>query len=404
MPARNQIRVERSRSVFDKRAGFRIRAPWGHIAVLEGGGHICELGLNAVPSVNPLWKPSWMTIDPHRYLPGKHHRVYGPPPDGKLLASIAGHSLSFDHFGPPSKEETAAGLATHGEAPVAKWRRLKNVPQMELSYGCTLPAAQINFRRSIALDREHPVVRVEEFAENLSLYDRPISWNEHVTYGPPFLAPGTTIFDMPATRAKVCPPSYSERIFLQPDAEFIWPDGPGKSGGMRNLRTTPHERFGHYTAQLLDPKLEIAFISACNPQQRLLVLYVFRREDFPWVGNWEERNNRESAPWKAKTFCRGLEFSTTPFAIPRRDTIDQGPLFGERTYRWLPAKCAARIRFLILLFMVPEDFGGVKQVSIREGRALVMEAGTRARQLEVSVGNFLGGEDAPRGHAEGTAR
>jgi hypothetical protein len=403
MSARNQIQVERSRSILDKRAGFRIRAPWGHVAVLEGGGHICELGLNAAPGVNPLWKPPWMTMDSDRYLPGKDHRRYGPPPDGKLLAGIAGHSLSFDHFGPPSKEETAAGLATHGEAPVAKWR-LREVSSAGLSYGCTLRAAQISFRRSIVLDREHPVVRVEESAQNLSPYDRPISWNQHVTFGPPFLEPETTIFDMPATRAKVCPASYSEKLFLQPDAEFIWPHGPGRSGVVRNLRTTPEERFGHYTAQLLDPKLRIAFISGCNPRRRLLVVYVFRREDFPWVGNWEERNHRLSAPWKGKTFCRGLEFSTTPFAIPRRETIDQGPLFGERTYRWLPAQCVASIRFLILLFTIPQDFGGVKRVSIEGRRALVREAGTRQRQLQLPVGNFLGAEGAPRGHAKGFLR
>jgi hypothetical protein len=123
-----------------------------------------------------------------------------------------------------------------------------------------------------------------------------------------------------------------------------------------NLRTTPALRFGHYTAQLLNPKLEIGFIAACNPRLKLLVVYVFRRADFPWVGNWEERYNRAQAPWLGKTFCRGLEFSTTPFAIPRCETIAQGPLFGESTYRWLPAESKARVRFLILMFEVPETF------------------------------------------------
>ena len=128
-----------------------------------------------------------------------------------------------------------------------------------------------------------------------------------------------------------------------------------------NLRTTPALRFGHYTAQLLNPELEIGFIAACNPRLKLLVVYAFRRADFPWVGNWEERYNRTQAPWLGKTFCRGLEFSTTPFAIPRRETIEQGPLFGESTYRWLPAKSKAQVRFLILLFEVPETFRGVAQ-------------------------------------------
>src|SRR5260370_2937282 len=160
MTAPSQPTVHRSGSILSKRAGYRISADWGHIAVLEGGGHICELGLRSVPGVNPLWRPSWTTIDPDRYSPGKHRRVYGPPPDGRLLAGIAGHSLSFDHFGPPSKQETAAGLATHGEAPSAKWRRLKSTASVRptLRYGCTLREAEIDFSRTIAIDRTNPLL------------------------------------------------------------------------------------------------------------------------------------------------------------------------------------------------------------------------------------------------------
>jgi hypothetical protein len=391
MRQRNQPAVLRSPNVMDGRAGYHIRSEWGTVAVLEGGGHICELHLNNVPDVNPLWRPPWATIDPYRYSSSKHRRVYGIPPDGKLLAGIAGHSLSFDHFGPPSKEEVAAGLSTHGEAPAMKWRRLKNPASSRpaLHYGCTLHESQINFRRAISVDRARPVIHCEERAENLSRSDRPISWNQHVTFGPPFLECGITIFDMPATRAKVCPPEYSQKNFLQPNAEFVWPEAPRKDGGHSNLRTMPQERFGHYTAQLLDPRLDIAFISACNPSQRLLLVYAFRRVDFPWVGNWEERNNRTSAPWKGRTFCRGIEFSTTPFAIPLRDTIDQGTLFGEQTYRWLPARSSLSVRFLIMLFEVPEDFAGVKRVSIEQGVARVLEVASRERELSVAVGTFL---------------
>jgi hypothetical protein len=151
----------------------------------------------------------------------------------------------------------------------------------------------------------------------------------------------------------------------------------------------PDETYGHYTAQLLDPALDIGFISACNPRTRLLVVYAFRRGDFPWVGNWEERNNRTAPPWRGKTFCRGMEFSTTPFPIPRRDTVDQGPLFGERTYRWLPARSTVAVRYLTMLFMTPEHFRGVSRVSIERGRALVMEAAPGNRELNVAADNFL---------------
>lgn len=383
--------VVRDQNVMDGRPGFRLRADWGYVSVLAGGGHICELNLNACSGVNPLWRPPWATIDPFEYTTAKHARKYGPPPDGRLLSGIAGHSLSFDHFGPPSLEETAAGLTTHGEAPALKWNIQKQVPspKPQLQYGLTLPEARISFSRTLTLDRVNPVIYCEEEAVNLSSYDRPISWNEHVTFGPPFLEARTTWFDMPATQAKVCPASYSPRFFLQPDADFIWPNAPTKDRKQMNLRTTPAERFGHYTAQLLTPELEIGFIAACNPRLRLLVVYAFRRADFPWVGNWEEQHSRTSAPWRGKAFCRGLEFSTTPFAIPRRQTIEQGALFGEPTYRWLPAKSRVQVRFLILLFEVPETFRGVASVSIAKRKIDVVESGARGRKLSVVADKFL---------------
>jgi hypothetical protein len=391
MPQRKQIAVERSPDILHGRAGYRIHADWGHVGVLEGGGHICELILDRVPGVNPLWKPPWTTIDPDRYQAGRHRRAYGPPPDGKLLAGIAGHNLSFDHFGPPSKEESAAGLATHGEAPCTRWKLTQGGRSLRptLKCNCVLRHAQIGFHRVISLSPTDPVIYCQERAENRSRYDRPISWNQHVTFGPPFVEADTTIFDMPATRAKVAPPEYRARIFIRPDAEFTWPNAPGKDAQSHNLRKMPKHRYGHYTAQLLDPNLGIAFVSACNPRQRLLVVYAFRRADFPWVGNWEEHHNRTPAPWKGRTFCRGMEFSTTPFAIPRRQTIDQGPLFGETTYRWLAAKSSLTTRYLILLFMVPEDFAGVSRLTLAGGRAQVVEASPGGRELGMAVENFL---------------
>jgi hypothetical protein len=381
----------RHKNVMDDRSGFRLRADWGSVSVLEGGGHICELNLNACSGVNPLWRPQWATIDPSEYTTTKHARQYGLPPDGRLLAGIAGHSLSFDHFGPPSPEETAAGVTTQGEASASKWALQKQLQpsKPQLQYGLKLPEARISFTRNITLDRVNPVIYCEEQAVNLGCYDRPISWNEHVTFGPPFLEVGTTWFDMPATRAKVCPASYSPRFSLRPDAEFTWPNAPTRDRRRMNLRMMPARRFGHYTAQLLDPELEIGFIAACNPRLKLLVVYAFRRTDFPWVGNWEERYSRKQAPWQGKTFCRGLEFSTTPFAVPRRQTIGQGPLFGKPTYRWLPAKSKAQARFLILLFEVPETFRGVAEVCVYRRKIDVVESGARGRKLSVAADKFL---------------
>lgn len=86
-------------NLLDGRPGFQLHRGWGHVSVLEGGGHIFELILNASGGINPLWKPTWKTIDPPAFSPRKHLLVYGPLPEGRLLAGIAGHSIGFDFFG-----------------------------------------------------------------------------------------------------------------------------------------------------------------------------------------------------------------------------------------------------------------------------------------------------------------
>ena len=382
--------VTRHSNILDSRPGFRLNSTWGHVSVLEGGGHICELTLNAVGEINPLWKPTWRTIDPFKYDTRKHRSIYGPLPEGRLLAGIAGHSISFDFFGPPSPEEIAAGHSTHGEAPVVRWRRqsVPRSPQPSLSYHADLPQAEMRLQRTLSLDCDHPVVYCEEVATNLASFDRPISWNHHVTFGPPFLEANVTLFDMPATRSKMCPATFSSNIVLQPDAEFLWPNASTKDGGILNLRTSARGKYGHYTAHLLDPATKAAYIAVCNPHLRLLVLYVFNRNDYPWVGNWEESCNREHAPWKGREFCRGFEFSSTPFPIPRRETVTNGPLFGQSTYKWLPAQNTAQSKYLIALFEVPQDFAGVASAEIAHS-SLVLNEYSAGRILRIPIKSFL---------------
>ena len=257
-----------------------------------------------------------------------------------------------------------------------------------LIYEANLPQAQMRLRRVISLDHVHPVVYCEETASNLATFDRPISWNHHVTFGPPFLESGVTLFDMPATRSRVCPATFSKQMSIKPDAEFRWPKAPQQRGGLLNLRTTETGRFGHYTAHLLDPSLQTAFIAVCNPRLRLLVLYVFNRFEFPWVGNWEESYCRTHVPWNGREFCRGFEFSTTPFPIPRRETVAQGKLFEEATYIWLSAKSIARRRYMIILMEVPETFKGVAAVDVERGSVRVTERSTQAA-FQTHAKNFL---------------
>jgi hypothetical protein len=168
---------------------------------------------------------------------------------------------------------------------------------------------------------------------------------------------------------------------LEPDSEFLWPNAPRKAGGFLSLRTSAKGQYGHYTAHLLDPKLKNAFIAVSNSRLRLMVLYVFDRSDYAWVGNWEESYSRHHVPWHGREFCRGFEFSTTPFPIPRRETVRMGSLFNESTYIWLPAGSTAKSKYLIALSEVPQDFLGVANVEVARG--LVVHENSSSRTMRI---------------------
>lgn len=90
---------------------------------------------------------------------------------GFRLRADWGYVSVLDRFGPPSPEETTAGLTTHGEAPALKWdaQKYAKSPKPDLQYGLTLPEARIRFSRKLTLDPRNPVIYCEEEKTTLCL-------------------------------------------------------------------------------------------------------------------------------------------------------------------------------------------------------------------------------------------
>lgn len=345
------------------RQGWQIENDLLTLTTLEGGGHFASLELRERPGVNPLWAPVWDTMDPWRFDPRRHAATH----DTRLLASICGHNLCLGWFGGPSPEEAAAGLGCHGEAPVARWRAVRHsagAAGVKLVYGCDLPVTGMTLRRTITLARGSRVIRVRETLRNRTRRDLPFTMAEHVTFGPPFLKPGVTTFDMSATAGHTYPLPFEKRARLRRDTAFIWPQGPGLDGQPVDLRTlgrTP-ARYSDFTTQLMDPARDSAWFAAVNAPLGLLTAYVWRRTDFPWVGNWEENRGRTRAPWAGRSLTRGMEFANTPFPMALRQVADRGLFHGLPTLRWLPARGECHFDFAIVLLPVTPDCRGVADV------------------------------------------
>lgn len=317
------------------------------LTVLPGGGHIAAVTLKS-NGVNPLWDPLWETIEPTSYDPARHAE-YGPPIEGGLLAGIVGHNLCFDFFGPPSEEEFAAGLYVHGEASFVDWE--VSVAGGELIARAELPLAQMRFERRISLSPGSQVAVVRETAENLTAFDRPVGWTQHVTLGPPFLEKGKTICNMPATASKVIESDFAPgRNRLKLGAEFTWPTAPRNAGGWSDLRVMPDDdASGTYTAHLMNPAFEQSWFTAYQPSSKTAFGYVWRRSDFPWLGIWEENHSREHPPWRGRSLTRGMEFGASPFPEVRRAMVERGEMFGERGFRWIAAKAKAEVEYALFI-------------------------------------------------------
>lgn len=322
------------------------------LTFLPGGGHIAAVELKE-NGVNPLWDPPWETVDPSAYDPVVHSQ-FGKDVDARILSGIAGHNLCFDLFGVPSAEEAAVGLGVHGEASSVDWDVEADDGWMEAR--AHLPLAGMELSRRLVLGKESGSVAISETATNLTGIDRPVGWTQHVTLGPPFLEKGETLFEMSATRSKVIEGDFAQGAdrFVAGE-EFSWPLAPLAQGGLDDMRrTVAVDTSGAYTAHLMDPELEESFFAAYQPSTETLFGYVWKRADFPWLGIWEENSSRQHSPWSGRTFTRGMEFGASPFPETRREAIDRGRLFGERTIGWIPARSSVTAEYSLFISRVPE--------------------------------------------------
>jgi len=285
--------------------------------------------------------------------------------------STMGHFVCVDGFGPVSPEERAAGMPGHGEAHMQPWEVVSSGKQgntLAATFSAKLPLVQEVFKRTFRMVNGENVIYVESELENLLGFDRPICWAEHATIGSPFLEPGKTVVDMSAQRGKTRPhppkPGFLARR-LASDKEFTWPIAPTVDGRTVDLRAAPLNPSSiDHTTCLMDPSRKLVWVTALHPDKRLLVGYVLKREEYPWLQIWE------NYPPSLK-MARGLEFSTQPFDVPRREVIQTNSMFDTPTYRWLPAKSKIGSRFLLFYVRTPEGFGKVDDVTLEGGRLII---------------------------------
>lgn len=351
---------------FDGRPAIILHNDKLELTVLIRGATLANLVLrDDARKLSPYWNAD------------RAQRAAGSSPS--TPAGALGHFLCLDGFGAPSDEERAAGMPFHGEANA---QQFETVPEPGGSTGVLnvklkthLPLAQENIVRTITLLNGENVVYVNTEVENLLAIDRPISWAEHATTGPPFLSPGNTIIDIPGTKCRVRPQKAGSTGKLAYEKDFDWPLAPLTKGGSVNLTTVPaNETSLDLATCIIDPARTYGYVTVLRPDQRLLFGYVFRREEFPWLMSWMNYSGDARA-------ARGVEFSTQPFDVSHRETVDAHDLFNVPTYKWLPARATLHAGFLLFYTKTPDVFDGVADVSLQNGRIQIRDKSGHAITL-----------------------
>jgi hypothetical protein len=93
-----------------------------------------------------------------------------------------------------------------------------------------------------------------------------------------------------------------------------------------------------YTAHLTDPQRKDVYFVAYEPKFRLAFGYIWKRNDFPWLGIWEENCSRQAPPWNGRTVTRGMEFGVSPFPETRREMVERNRVFDTPGFKWIPSR------------------------------------------------------------------
>jgi len=227
------------------------------------------------------------------------------------------------------------------------------------------------------------VVYLKETVTNQRKLDHFFHWTQHVTLGPPFVAPEDCRVFMSATKGITSSDAYGPQALLAFGKEFQWPLAPGRRGDQVDLSyCLTRKGFGVVASLLVDPSRDIQYVSALNTRERLLIGYCFRRVDYPWVTIWEENCARQAPPWNGRSETRGLEFGSAPLPVTRREAFTRGPLLGNPTFSTVPARGRLAAPYVAFLAQLPEGFREVSNVSLEEG-AIVVYGGDPAQVMRI---------------------
>ena len=339
-------------TVVNGRSTVVLETPAARLLIDLGGGSIVDFHL-AEGGLNPL---HWLA-----------------PNDEKVAFRPMAHFLCLDRWGPPSEAEGRNGMPYHGEASRVQWKETSGA-RNAAAMSAYLPMAGVEIERAVRLSETGAVFTVSETVTNRNKLGKIYNMVQHATIGPPFLDE-TTVVDSNAQQGFM----QSSPLPNPEQLEIRWPEATkqGKPVDLRRLTTDPDP---NVTSFVIDG--DLGWVTATNASRELLIGYIFKTADYPWLNIWRHVQN-------GKPLARGLEFGTTGLHQPFPVLLGKPRIFGRPTFTYLDAGAGATRSYAAFLIKVPQDFSGVDRVLYRAGSIVVQERGGKGRELTITAGGLF---------------
>ncbi len=282
----------------------------------------------------------------------------GQMPENNQPYAFKGHFLCTGRWGAPSTGEIKAGIPHNGEVNTEKWEVINDTLTEKgnhlLKLYCEAPIEKLHTQREILFPEKSSVFVVRETFINDQPIARLSNFVQHATIAPPFLTENTRISSNAAE-------GFDQRT--EPgnlNSEFFnWPNALLPTGEMVDLRNTNTEN-GFVTTHLFNKKDEISWITAFAPEKNILLGFVFKTTDYPWLNYWHHYP-------AGKPFVKGLEFGTTGLGADYSVLLSEDTHFlGKPSYIFMDAGERLQKTWMGFQYQLDENMGDVEKIALKD--------------------------------------
>ena len=285
------------------------------------------------------------------------------------------HFLCLDRWGQPSEAERDNGMPGHGEATKVEWDVLEQ-QAARVRMSADLPMAGLRVERQIELAPNGPWFHVTETVTNRNKLGRVYNMVQHPTIGPPFLDESVVV-DSNATKGLM----QGSSMPTPEEPSVVWPMAL-KEGQPVNLRFLSDDHDPDVVSYVIDD--EFGWVTAANAGKGLLIGYVWRTAEYPWLNLWRRVD-------KGKPLARGLEFGTTGLHQPFSGLVRKGKIFGRPLLDFLDASESKTRSYVGFLAEIPAGYLGAERAKVVESELVIVERGGGARLSVPLPPEFAGG-------------